>query len=100
MKKLFNVTLEYEMVIVAEDEEEALYGAKQNIENEYAPFENVSLISCKSEIPEDWMNYEPLGFSEDPKMSGTCRDIFDNIEKAKKEEEDRKKAVLSLWRER
>lgn len=103
MDKLFSVCLEYEMVVIADDENKAIYVAKQNLNNEDPLNEMVSPIHCRQQIPSGWDNSYPymstcVFCTDNTDLEGTCDEIFKRIEEREAEEERKRKIAEELDR--
>lgn len=92
-KKLYSVSLEYEMAVIAEDESDAIYIARRNVGDDETSMETATLITERRHIPYGYENSYPYGDFDTEDFDGTLSEIFDRIEE-RKAEEDRKKRIF------
>ena len=94
MQKVYNVNLEYNFVVIAENETEAIREAKEFCDSIFSEdFLDIFAIEIDSSknVPAEWLDEDPLGDPESEEFEGSCREIFDKIEARKVEEERMRK---------
>jgi len=95
--KLYNVEISWEIPVLAENEQEAIKDAIYNIHDykEEPTLDFVKEIKERSDLPYGCENKCPYGLTDDEELEGTCGEIISRREKAKAEEDRKRK----LWEE-
>jgi len=84
------------MVVLAENEQEAISDAHYEVEHGSGSDECLSewakLVESRKDLPYGWDNSEPYGVTDNEDLMGTCGEIFQRIEE-KEAETKRKEAI-------